>query len=211
VTLEQTRRDYAGRPLDDARVDPDPLRQFRAWYDEARAAGVVDPNAMALATATADGAPAIRMVLLKDVDERGFVWFTNYDSRKGAELAENPRAALLFFWEPLARQVRIEGAVARIDGGESDAYFAARPRAANLSAMGSPQSQPIDDRAALVARVDRIEEAFHGRALERPEHWGGYRLRPSSFEFWQGRADRLHDRIVYRHGADGWARQRLAP
>jgi pyridoxamine 5'-phosphate oxidase len=210
--LEVPRLDYSGRPLEDAAMAADPLDQFHAWFDEAKARGIEMPEAMALATATATGAPSVRMVLLKGADARGFVWYTNHESRKGEELRQNRRAALLFYWQVLHRQVRVEGDVEVVDAAESDAYFASRPRAANLSAMASPQSRTVASRAALVEAVDRMEEAFHGLVLERPAHWAGFRLVPRSYEFWQGQQDRLHDRIRYLPTADGgWSRARLAP
>jgi pyridoxamine 5'-phosphate oxidase len=209
--LEETRRDYSGPPLDESEMAPDPLAQFHRWYDEARGADLMMANAMALATATPDGMPSVRMVLLKQADPRGFVWYTNYESRKGLELLANPRAALLFYWETLARQVRVEGPVTRLDPAESEAYFHARPRAANLSAIASPQSRSVASRAALEEQVDRLEAAWHGRELERPVHWGGHRLRPTRFEFWQGREDRMHDRVVYLPDGHAWRRSRIAP
>jgi pyridoxamine 5'-phosphate oxidase len=211
MTLEVQRRDYSGLPLDEASAAPDPLAQFHAWFAEAQASAISMVDAMALATATAGGTPSVRMVLLKGADERGFVWFTNYTSRKGHDLEENPRAALLFYWEPLHRQIRLEGAVEQVDALESNAYFASRPRAANLSAMASPQSQPLTSRRDLEERVDRLEATWHGHELERPIQWGGYRLIPARYEFWQGRQDRLHDRLLYVRGERGWERSRLAP
>jgi pyridoxamine 5'-phosphate oxidase len=211
MTLELERRDYEGEPLDEATMPADPLAQFHAWFDEARAGGVEMAEAMALATATPDGAPSVRMVLLKGADARGFVWYTNHESKKGEELRANPRAALLFYWQALHRQVRVEGAVEPVAAEESDAYFASRPRAANLSAMASPQSRPVAGRDVLVEQVARLEKMFHGHELERPPHWAGFRLVPRAYEFWQGQKDRLHDRIRYLPSGAGWARTRLAP
>ena len=201
--------DARERPLDESDLDPDPLRQFAAWFEEAGAAGVRAPEAMALATATADGRPSMRMVLLKGFDEGGFVFFTGYESRKGAELAANPRAALLFHWDPLGRQVRIEGPVERVAEAESDAYFASRPRGAQISASVSPQSRVVESRAALEAAAAELES--RGSELPRPSSWGGFRLAPESYEFWQHRANRLHDRLRYRREDGGWTIERLAP
>jgi pyridoxamine 5'-phosphate oxidase len=188
-------------------AERDPLRQFAAWFEEANEAGVRVPEAVALATATGEGAPSARMVLLKDFDEHGFVFYSNYESRKGRELDANPRAALLFYWDPLRRQVRIEGDVERLSATESAAYFRTRPLGARLSAWASRQSEVVESRAALEEAVERLR----GRELDAPPHWGGYLLRPSVFEFWQHRDDRLHDRLRYRHERDGWVRERLAP
>jgi pyridoxamine 5'-phosphate oxidase len=210
--LWNLRRRYAGGALDPATVDPDPIAQFRVWFDEAVASGMPDPNAMTLATIDADGRPSARIVLLKEVDARGFVFFTSYGSRKAAALAAEPRAALVFFWWSQHRQVRIEGAIAPVASAESDEYFASRPRESNLSAMSSPQSQPIADRAELEARVAATTAAWDGKELVRPDTWGGYRLAPDAVELWQGQPDRLHDRVLYRRDADGaWSRVRLAP
>ena len=197
------------RPLDEADLDPDPLRQFAAWFEEAGAAGVRAPDAMALATAGADGRPSVRMVLLKGFDERGFVFFTGYESRKGAELTANPRAALLFYWDPLGRQVRIEGPVERVAEAESDAYFASRPRGAQISASVSPQSRVVESRAALEAAATELEA--RGGELPRPPSWGGFRLVPETYEFWQHRANRLHDRLRYRREGGRWMIERLGP
>jgi pyridoxamine 5'-phosphate oxidase len=192
-------------------VDPDPLEQFRRWYAEAEEAGVKAPQAMALATATADGEPSVRMVLLKGADERGFVFFTGYVSRKAAELDANPPAALLFHWEPFGRQVRIEGRVARVAGQESDAYFATRPRGAQLAAAASQQSSVLRDRAEIDDRVAELAREHEGSNVRRPDHWGGYRLVPETYEFWQHRDDRLHDRLSYRRANGAWVVERLSP
>lgn len=200
------------QPLRKGDVDPDPFVQFGTWFEEAQAAGIRLPEAMALATATADGAPSARLVLLGGFDERGFVFFTNYESRKGAELAENPRGALVFYWDPLGRQVRIEGSVERISAGESESYFATRPRGARLSAWASRQSEVIQSREALEARFAESSARFPDGAVPLPPFWGGYRLVPVLIELWQHREDRLHDRLRYRRGEDGrWLIERLAP
>jgi pyridoxamine 5'-phosphate oxidase len=193
----------------EADVDPDPLRQFAAWFDDAAAAGVAMPEAMALATATPEGRPSVRMVLLKGFDERGFAFYTGYDSRKGRELAENPRAALLFHWP--GRQVRIEGRVERLPAADSDAYFASRPRASRLSAIASRQSDVVAGREELEARVAELAETFATSEPPRPDRWGGYRLVPETFELWQHRDDRLHDRLRYRRDGGRWLIERLAP
>jgi len=193
-------------------VDPDPVRQFSAWFEQASAAGVRAPEAAALATATPDGAPSVRMVLVKGADERGFAFYTNYESRKGAELAANPRAALMFHWEALGRQVRIEGLVQRMRDDESAAYALSRPRGSQLSALASPQSRTIDSREQLERRVAELASMHEGKELPVPEVWGGFRITPESFEFWQRREDRLHDRLRYRRtDDDGWRVERLAP
>jgi pyridoxamine 5'-phosphate oxidase len=196
--------------MDTHDLDPDPLRQFQRWFAAAREAGVHVPEAMALATATADGRPSVRMVLLKDADERGFAFFTNYESRKGGELAANPRAALLFHWQPLGRQVRIEGPVERVGAAESEAYFRTRPLGSRLAASASPQSRPLTDRAEL-ERLYANAGARFGEDVPLPPHWGGLRLLPDAYEFWQHGDDRLHDRIRYEHRDGAWRRERLAP
>jgi len=192
-------------------VDPDPLGQFRAWYADAEAAGIRAPHAMALATATRDGAPSVRMVLLKDFDERGFVFYTGYVSRKAGELDANPRASLLFYWDPLGRQVRVEGRVERVTAEESDAYFATRPRGAQVAASASRQSAVLPGREALDARVAELSAEVGSGGVPRPEHWGGYRLGPETYEFWQHREDRLHDRLRYRLADGAWTIERLSP
>jgi pyridoxamine 5'-phosphate oxidase len=190
-----------------ADVAADPLEQFRSWFAEAEAAEIRAPNAMALAT----GGPSVRMVLLKDADERGFVFFTGYVSRKAAELAESPRAALLFYWDLLGRQVRVEGDVERVSDAESDAYFATRPRGAQLAASASRQSSGLSGREELDTRVAELAREYEGRDVPRPEHWGGFRVVPDMYEFWQHRDDRLHDRLRYRRDGDGWVIERLSP
>jgi pyridoxamine 5'-phosphate oxidase len=199
-------------PLREEDVDPDPLRQFAAWFQHAASAGVREPEAAALATASAEGAPSVRMVLMKSYDERGFVFYSNYDSRKGRDLAANPRAALLFYWELLGRQVRIEGGAERTTFEESAAYVRSRPRASQLSALASPQSCTIDSREVLEHRVAELAVLHESADLPLPDAWGGFRVLPDSFEFWQRRADRLHDRLRYLRGDDDhWRVQRLAP
>ena len=202
--------DRAGE-LHRADVDPDPLKQFRRWYEEARAADIRAPEALALATAGASGAPSVRMVLLKGADEHGFSFYTGYVSRKASDLEANPRAALLFYWDPLGRQVRIEGTVERVPTQESDAYFATRPRGSQLAAAASHQSSVLAGRDELDERVAELEREYAGREVERPEHWGGYRLVPDTYEFWQHRDNRLHDRLRYRRHEGGWAIDRLSP
>jgi pyridoxamine 5'-phosphate oxidase len=192
-------------------VDPDPLRQFAVWFDQAAAAGIRAPEAMALATAARDGRPSVRMVLLKGFDERGFDFYSGYESRKGRELAENPCAALLFHWDVLGRQVRIEGEVERLPAEESDAYFASRPRRSRLSALASRQSEVVAGREVLDERFAELAAERGGGDPERPDWWGGYRLVPDSFELWQHRDDRLHDRLCYRAQGAGWAIERLSP
>ena len=191
-------------------LDPDPLRQFERWLAAACEAGVPVPEAMTLATATAAGRPAARMVLLKGADERGFSFHTNYESRKGRELAENPHAALLFHWQSLGRQLRVEGPVERMSADESETYFRTRPFRSRLAAWSSPQSRPLTDRAEL-ERLYAGAAQRHPDDVPLPPHWGGYRLRPDAYEFWQHGDDRLHDRIRYERDAAGWSRIRLAP
>jgi pyridoxamine 5'-phosphate oxidase len=189
----------------------DPLALFRSWLDEARAAAGYDADAMAVATATAGGEPSVRMVLLKGVDERGLVFFTNYSSRKGAEVEENPHAALLFHWPALGRQVRVEGPVGRVERAESEAYARSRPRESQLSALASPQSQVVPDREWLERRVEELDREHRGTELPVRDDWGGYRVEPEAWEFWVHRDNRLHDRHRYERTADGWRVDRLAP
>jgi len=216
VKIADLRIDYMREMLDERDVAPDPFRQFEHWFDEAVKAEIREANAMTLATADAMGRPSARIVLLKGVGRDGFVFYTNFESRKGRELADRPEAALLFFWRELERQVRIEGTVSRVGDAESTSYFASRPRPARIGAWASPQSDAIAGRAALAARVEAMEAHFRdvGDAIPLPPHWGGFRLAPAVFEFWQGRESRLHDRIRYRRHPDdpeAWTIDRLAP
>ena len=196
--------------LDPAHAPADPHSLFARWYAEAEAAGLPQPDAMALATTDSERRPSVRMVLLKDHGPDGYVFYTNAQSRKGRELAANPRAALLLYWAPLHRQVRIEGPVGALAPAESDAYFATRPRGARLGAVASPQSAVIAGRTELERRIEELGRE-HPDAVPRPAHWGGYRVIPETIEFWAGRPDRLHDRLRYTRSADGWLRERLAP
>jgi pyridoxamine 5'-phosphate oxidase len=200
-----------GIPLLEKDLDRDPVRQFALWFGEAGTAGVREPQAAALATASADGVPSVRMVLVKAFDERGFVFFSDYASRKARELAVNPRAALLFHWDPLGRQVRIEGLVEQTSGEESAAYVRSRPRSSQVSALASRQSQTLESRDELERRVADLERRYADGQLPMPSSWGGFRLIPEAFEFWQQRQDRLHDRLRFRRVDDRWLIERLAP
>jgi pyridoxamine 5'-phosphate oxidase len=205
------RREYTREALTEADVDADPVVQFGRWFEQAEQAGLLEPTAMTLATATPDGRPSARMVLLRGFDERGFCFYTNHESRKGVELAANPRAALVFWWGELERQVRIEGPVAPTSRAESEAYFHSRPPGSQLSAAASPQSRVIQDRAVLERRVAELAADSADGQVPLPDFWGGYRLTHEVVEFWQGRPNRLHDRLRYRRAGDGWKIERLAP
>ena len=203
--------DSRARPLHRRGLDPEPLRQFETWHGEAHAAGEPLPEAVALATATSAAAPSVRMVLLKGFDERGFSFYSGYESRKGRELAENPRAALCFYWHGLGRQVRVEGAVERLAAEESDAYFASRPYNARLSAAASRQSEVVPGREQLEEAVTRLRRRYADEVVPRPPGWGGFVVLPDQYEFWQHREDRLHDRFLYRRDDEAWVIERLAP
>lgn len=211
ATIANLRREYAKQALDEQSVAAEPLAQFRIWFDAALASGIVEPNAMLLSTADADGRPSARVVLLKDIDDRGLSFYTNYNSRKADDIAANPRVSLTFWWQELERQVRVEGRAEQLAEAESDLYFASRPRGSRLGAWASPQSAVVASREELEHALEEVETRFGDGDVARPPHWGGYRVVPDVVEFWQGRPARLHDRIRYRRSSDKWLIERLAP
>ncbi|MEI5675441.1 MULTISPECIES: pyridoxamine 5'-phosphate oxidase [unclassified Nocardioides] len=211
LDLRALRHEYAAAGLEESDLAPDPITMFRRWFDEAQAAGVHEPNALVVATADADGVPSSRMVLLKGLSDAGFVFFTNTRSRKGSELAANPRCALLFPWHPLERQVRVDGVATPLPAADVADYFAVRPRGSQLGAWASHQSRVVADREELAASYAEVEERYDGADVPVPEEWGGYLVRPEAVEFWQGRPGRMHDRLVYRRAGEGWTTERLAP
>jgi pyridoxamine 5'-phosphate oxidase len=211
MSIANLRKDYQLASLSETDVAADPIQQFSHWFEQALKADAAEANAMSLATVNADGRPSSRIVLIKEFNQNGFSWFTNYDSAKGHDLATNPQAALLFFWSALERQVRIEGHIEKVSEQDNDNYFHSRPLGSRRSACASQQSQPIANRDLLEQRLQQVTSE-HGDHPPRPEHWGGYRLVPDYLEFWQGRSSRLHDRIVYTRGSDGvWSISRLQP
>ena len=210
--VTRLRKEYTRSGLKESDVASDPIEQFRSWFDEVLAADLHEPNAMTLATATPEGRPSARVVLLKGFDERGFVFYTSYVGRKSEELETNPNCALVFYWGELERQVRVEGRASRVSEEESDEYFGSRPRGSRLGAWASEQSRPVEGRGALEERLRGLEAEYEGREVPRPLFWGGYRVEPEVIEFWQGRENRLHDRLVYRRSDNGeWGRERLQP
>ena len=210
-TLQNLRQDYRSASLTEQDVNKDPIAQFGVWFTDAMTAKIFEPNIMTLATADKTGKPSARIVLLKGFNDEGFTFYTNYDSHKGKELAENPQAALVFYWAELERQVRIEGTVTKIDGEVSDRYFHSRPLGSQISAVASPQSSVIDNRNLLEVKVNELTAQFQNREIPRPENWGGYLVKPTLIEFWQGRSSRLHDRINYQWADGHWLINRLAP
>lgn len=211
TSVADLRKDYTLKGLRETDVDPNPFKQFQQWFEQALASQLPEPNAMTLATATSDGKPSARMVLLKGFDERGFRFYTNYKSHKGQELAENPQASLVFWWAELERQVRIEGQVEKVSEQESDEYFYSRPFNSRLGAWVSEQSQVISDRHFLELRLEELKTKYESQNVPRPPHWGGFRVIPTVIEFWQGRPSRLHDRLNYRRQDDSWVIERLSP
>lgn len=212
TSVANLRKDYTFQGLSEADAHADPFEQFRIWFDQALAAGLPEPNAMTISTVTSDGKPSARMVLLKDYDEQGFVFYTNYESHKGQQLLQNPWGAITFWWAELERQVRIEGRVEQVSATDSDEYFHSRPRNSQLGAWVSAQSQVIENREVLNERLQQLEKEYKNKEIPRPPHWGGFRVIPTAIEFWQGRPSRLHDRLLYQRSEDGtWKIQRLSP
>lgn len=209
--VSKLRQEYARSGLREENLSSDPIEQFRLWLSDAFDANLVEPNAMTLATATPDGIPSARVVLLRGFDERGFTFYTNYEGRKGEELASNPRAALVFYWGALERQARVEGSVSQVSEDESDSYFASRPRGSRIGAWASRQSEILDRREDLEERVEELEREYPGEVIPRPPFWGGFRVHHERVEFWQGRESRLHDRLLYVRDGDGWEIVRLQP
>jgi pyridoxamine 5'-phosphate oxidase len=212
LSVADLRKNYTRQGLNEADADLNPFKQFRRWFEEAVAAELPEPNAMTLATATPEGKPSARIVLLKDFDETGFVFYTNYHSQKGSELVANPWGAIAFWWAQLERQVRIEGQVEKVSAAESDQYYHSRPHGSQLGAWASDQSHAIASREVLETRLQQLKEEYEAKEIPRPPHWGGFRLIPTEIEFWQGRPNRLHDRLRYRREPDeSWVRERLSP
>lgn len=211
MSISSIRKDYQLKSLSETDVDSHPIDQFSKWWDEALISKIDEVNAMTLATVSQDGRPSARIVLLKGFDENGFVFYTNYESEKGQQLLKQPFASLVFFWKELERQVRIEGACEKVSDGESDEYFYSRPQGSQLGAWASPQSRVIKGRSVLEENIKQLETRFSKEAIQRPPHWGGFRVIPDKVEFWQGRSNRLHDRILYQKSSDRWAISRLAP
>jgi pyridoxamine 5'-phosphate oxidase len=211
TTIAELRQDYRQAQLLEASAHPEPIQQFKTWFDEALKAELPEPNAMTLSTATPEGIPSARIVLLKDVDPRGFTLFTNYHSHKSQELIANPHAALTFLWHELERQVRIQGIAEKISPEESDQYFYSRPHNSRLGAWASNQSEPIPNREVLDNRLEALKQQYQNQEVPRPPHWGGFRIKPTLIEFWQGRTSRLHDRLRYQKTETGWKIDRLSP
>lgn len=210
--IAELRQDYTLQGLSETEIDSNPFAQFKEWFDGALSANILEPNAMMVATTTAEGKPSARMVLLKDFDARGFVFYTNYNSHKAQELAENPQAALVFWWAELQRQIRICGRVEKVSDQESDKYFYSRPLNSRLGAWASNQSEVIESREVLEQQLEELEEKYYNKDIPRPSHWGGIRVIPAEIEFWQGRSSRLHDRLVYTRMEDNsWKIERLSP
>ena len=211
MSIADIRKEYSLKTLNEANVFADPMQQFEKWWQEAIESKIEEVNAMTLATANAEGKPSARIVLLKGIDRKGFVFFTNYHSHKGNQIEENPFVSLVFFWKELERQVRVEGSISKVTAEESDAYFSSRPEGSRIGAWASPQSRVIASREVMEENVIELEKSFANKEIDRPPHWGGYIVMPNLFEFWQGRNSRLHDRIQYTYKDAAWKIERLAP